>query len=354
MVFKNNNSKNEKGEMVRKKERLANVSITKKDKVRIFGQEGNPIGTRRVANMRVVSYLPFIFVIALFIILGLFIPHFLTIRNISNILLQATPLGLMAIGISVVLIGGGIDLSIPSLMGLSGVFGAIFMKNGGNPFLVALIMLAVCILGGCINGFAVGYLKMVPFIVTFSMMTVAMGAALWITKGVSMGVPRVFIDTILAKIWGIPVVVIALIILTAVATLLMRKSLYGRWLYAVGVNVEASRVAGIPVKRVIFSTYVISGLFAGLAAIVITARLGAGAATIGREGVILDVISSAVVGGVSILGGMGNALGAVIGAIIITLISNIMNLSHVSYYLTLVVKGFIVIAIVAINSFRMK
>lgn len=93
--------------MVRKKERLANVSITKKDKVRIFGQEGNPIGTRRVANMRVVSYLPFIFVIAIFIILGLFIPHFLTISNIANILLQATPLGLMVIGISVVLIGGG-------------------------------------------------------------------------------------------------------------------------------------------------------------------------------------------------------------------------------------------------------
>ena len=341
--------------MVRKKERLANVSITKKDKVRIFGQEGNPIGTRRVANMRVVSYLPFIFVIAIFMTLGLFIPHFLTISNITNILLQATPLGLMAIGISIVLIGGGIDLSIPSFMGLSGVFGAIFMKNGGNPFLAALIMLAVCILGGCINGFAVGYLKMVPFIVTFSMMTVAMGTALWITKGVSVGgLPKGFIDTILAKIWDIPVVVIALIIITAVATLLMRKSLYGRWLYAVGVNVEASRVAGIPIKRVIFSTYVISGLFAGLAAIVITARLGAGAATIGREGIILDVISSAVVGGVSILGGVGSALGAVIGAIIITLISNVMNLMHVSYYLTLVAKGFIVLAIVAISSFRMK
>jgi ribose transport system permease protein len=356
LVFKNAKSKSEKGEiMVRKKERLANVNITKNYKVRVFGQARNPIVTRRVADMRVVRYLPFIVVIAILIILWLTVPYFLTISNIINILTQASALGLMAIGISVVLIGGGIDLSIPSLMALGGVFGAIFLKNGGNPVLAGLIMLAVCILGGCINGFAVGYLKMVPFIVTFSMMTVAMGAALWVTKAVSVGgLPQVFIDTVLAKIWGIPVVVIALIIIAAVATLLMRKSLYGRWLYSVGINVEASRVAGIPIKRVIFSTYVISGLFAGLAAIIITARLGAGAATIGREGVILDVISSAVVGGVSILGGVGSALGAVIGAIIITLISNVMNMMHVSYYLTLVAKGFIVIAIVAISSFRMK
>ncbi len=341
--------------MVRKKERLANVSITKNDKVKVFGQARNLIVTRRVADMRVVRYLPFIVVIAILIILGLTVPHFLTISNIINILVQASPLGLMAIGISVVLIGGGIDLSIPSLMALGGVFGAIFMKNGGNPVLAGLIMLAVCTLGGCVNGFAVGYLKMVPFIVTFSMMTVAMGASLWVTKAVSVGgLPQIFIDTVLAKIWGIPVIVIVLIFITAVATLLMRNSLYGRWLYAVGINVEASRVSGIPIARLIFLTYVISGVFAGLATIITTARLGAGAATIGREGVVLDVVSSAVVGGVSINGGVGSALGAGIGAIIITLINNIMNMMHLSYYITLVAKGFIIIAVVTLSSFHKK
>jgi len=355
LVFKNGKSKSEKGEIMWKKKCLANVSITKNEKVRVVGQARNPIVTRRVADMRVVRYLPFIVVIAILIILGLSVPYFITIRNIINILTQASALGLMAIGISVVLIGGGIDLSIPSLMALGGVFGAIFMKNGGNPVLAGLIMLAVCTLGGCVNGFAVGYFKMVPFVVTFSMMTVAMGASLWVTKAVSVGgFPQVFIDTVLTQIWGIPVVVIALIFITAVATLLMRNSLYGRWIYAVGINVEASRVSGIPVARLIFSTYVISGVFAGLAAIITTARLGAGAATIGREGIILDVVSSAVVGGVSIYGGVGSPLGAVIGAIIITLISNIMNLTHVSYYLTLVAKGFIVIAVVALSSFRKK
>jgi len=340
---------------VRKKKCLANVSITKNDKVKVFGQARNPIVTRYVAEMRVVRYLPFIVVIAILIILGLSVPHFFTISNIINILTQTSALGLMAIGLSVVLIGGGIDLSIPSIMGLSGVLGAIFMKNGGNPVLAGLIMLAVCTLSGCANGFAVGYLKMIPFVVTFSTMTIYMGVSLWLTKAVSVGgLPRVFIDTVLTKIWGVPVIVIALIFITAVATLLMHNSLYGRWLYAVGMNVEVSRVSGIPVERVIFSTYVISGVFAGLAAIITTARLGTGAATIGREVVVLDVVSSAVVGGVSIYGGVGSALGAVIGAITINLISNVMNLMHVSYYITLVTKGFIIIAVVALSAFRKK
>lgn len=342
-------------ELLKIKEHLSNIIFTNKNNIRIINLKRNLVISGNSGNVQIVRYIPFIFAIIIVIILGLTVPNFLTIGNIINVLLQASALGLMAIGISIVLIGGGIDLSIPSLMGLSGVLGAIFMRNGGNPVIAVFLMLGVCILGGSINGLAVGYLKMVPFVVTFATMTAAMGTSLILTKAVSIGnLPHIFIDTILAKLWGIPAPVIFLILITVIATLLVSNSLYGRWLYAIGTNIETSQVCGIPVSRIIFFNYVIAGLFAGLAAIVTTARLQAGAATIGGEVVVLDVIASAVVGGVSIYGGAGSILGAVFGAIIITLINNIMNLMHVSYYMTIVVKGFIIIAVVALSTFRKR
>ncbi len=301
-----------------------------------------------ISNRTVISGL---FFITLITIIGLTVEHFFTAANLTNVLLQATPLGLMAIGLTAVLITGGIDLSIPAIMALGGILGSMYMREGGNPLVGACIMVGLGLLGGCINGFAVAYLKMIPFVVTLSTQAIAMGACVVITNSVSvLGLSSTFLETLTARPGGIPVPIIALAVLTLIVGVFSSKSLYGRWLYAVGMNAETSQVSGVPKKGVLFGAYAFAGFFAGLAAIIITSRLASASPTMGQEGVVLNVVAAAVVGGVSIYGGAGSFVGAAIGAVVITLISNIMNLAHLSYYATLVVKGLVIVAVVALDA----
>jgi ribose/xylose/arabinose/galactoside ABC-type transport system permease subunit len=132
----------------------------------------------------------------------------------------------------------------------------------------------------------------------------------------------------------------------------MKRSMAGRWLYSVGINVKTANVSGVPGNLVVFFTYLVSGFMAGVAAILITARLESASPTMGEEGVVLNVMGAAVVGGASIYGGVGTSLGAIFGAIIITLITNGMNMMHISYHNTLIVKGFVIIFFVAFDSLK--
>ena len=144
------------------------------------------------------------------------------------------------------------------------------------------------------------------------------------------------------------------IVLTIIFYVVMKQSFFGRWLYAVGTNARASRVSGIPSSRVLFGTYAFAGFTAGLAAVIIAGRLMSASALMAGDNVVLDVISSAVVGGVSIFGGIGNPLGAALGALLITLISNSMNMMRISYYLTLMIKGVFIIVFIWLNSLRRR
>jgi ribose/xylose/arabinose/galactoside ABC-type transport system permease subunit len=301
----------------------------------------------------VVRFVPLIVAGLVIALIAFIIPNSLSTRNVVNVLMQSSALGLMAIGITVVLILGGIDLSIPAVMALSGVIGAVFMREGGNPLLAAALMIFVGIFCGSINGLAVAYLRMIPFVVTLSMMAIATGTSILISSQVAVRVANPsFTNVVLAKVGLIPIPVIIVILITGIVWLLMDRSLFGRSLYAIGTNARAARVSGINTSRYIFGSYVFSGFFAGLAGIVVTARLGSATAQMGAESVVLDVISSAVVGGASIYGGKGTALGAVIGALFITFISNSMNLLHVTYFWTLIIKGLIIIMVVALDSLR--
>jgi ribose/xylose/arabinose/galactoside ABC-type transport system permease subunit len=163
-----------------------------------------------------------------------------------------------------------------------------------------------------------------------------------------------FIDIVMAKFGIIPMPVIFVLVVTIIAQILMKRGFFGRWLFAVGTNIRAARVSGVPAQRVVFGTYVVSGLFAGLAALIVVARLMSAAPTMGEEGVVLDIVSSAVVGGTSIYGGMGSPLGSVIGALFITLITNSMNMLKVSYYWTLIIKGLVIVIAVIIDSLRKR
>jgi ribose/xylose/arabinose/galactoside ABC-type transport system permease subunit len=319
-----------------------------------------PKGPEQVASLpgrinQLTRFVPLLLLVVVFVLLSLFIPYFFSLTNFITILLQCSALAIMAIGETVVLITGGIDLSIPGVMALGAIFGAMYMKSGGNPLVAIVIMLVIPTLLGAINGLSISRFNMIPFVVTLAMQAITSGAAIWVTNQISIsGLPQVFTKTMLANVWVIPVPVIIIFLAAAIVQVFLTRSIWGRWLYATGTNLRTARVSGIPTARVLFLAYTFSGLMAGLAGVILTARLSSAGATMGKDSVVLDIVSSAALGGVSIMGGVGTALNAVIGAILITVISNVMNMANVSYYLTLVVKGLVVVVVVAIDAWRRR
>lgn len=280
--------------------------------------------------------------------LWVYAPNFFRFSNVMNVLLQASILGLLAIGMSAVLITGGIDLSMPANMALSAVLGALAMRTTGNPLVGPPIMLAVGTALGAVNGFAVAKLRMIPFVVTLSTMTVASGLCVWLTNSTSVtGLPKSYAEVLLAKPFGLSVAVIVLIVTTAGVGFLLQRGIAGRYLYAVGLNARAARIARVPVTAVTGGVYLFSGFMAGLTGILLTARLGSASANMGADALTLDIIASCVVGGVSTFGGVGRIHGAVLGAVLITILSNALNLAGVSFYFGLVLKGTLIIAFVA-------
>jgi ribose transport system permease protein len=300
-------------------------------------------------------FAPLILLVVVIGLISLFVPYFFSLTNFISVLLQCSALAVLAMGETAVLITGGIDLSLPGMMALGAIFGAMYMKSGGNPLVAILIMLVIPMVLGAINGFSISRFNMIPFVVTLAMQAITSGAAIWVTNQISIsGLPQVFTQTMLAKVWIIPVPVIIMFVVAAIVQVILTRSIWGRWLYATGTNIRTSRVSGIPTARVIFLAYAFAGLMAGIAGVILTARLTSAGATMGKDAIVLDIVSSAALGGVSIMGGVGTAMNAVIGAILITLISNVMNMANVSYYLTLVVKGLVVVIVVAIDVWRRR
>ena len=306
---------------------------------------------RRIASIAAPARIvPLLLAIAILVFLYYHAPHFFAVRNLINILVQMSSLGLLAIGMTLVMIGGGIDLSMPATMAFGAVLGAFYMRAGGNPAVAALITLVAVAAVGTINGIAAAWFKMTPFVVTLASMTAVGGATVWMTNSVSVShFPDAFFNFYLARPFGVPVTVIILVVAALIASTVMSSTIFGRWLYAVGINARAARVARIPVERVLFATYLVSALLAGLTGVLLSARLGSASANIGNDGVVLDIVSACVVGGVSIYGGAGKPLGAVFGAFFITLISNSLNQLGVSYFMNLVVKGIVIIAFIYLD-----
>jgi ribose/xylose/arabinose/galactoside ABC-type transport system permease subunit len=288
--------------------------------------------------------------VPLLILLAQYAPSFFRWRNGINIVTQASTTGMLAIGMTFVMVGGGIDLSMPANMALAAILGALYMAAGGSPALAGLIMIASGAIIGLLNGLAVAYLRMVPFVVTLAMLTVVTGVAVWITNSVSVPVTvESFFNVLLAQFYGLQVSVFVLVACVVVAAWVMSSTIFGRWLYAVGIRVPAARVARVPVERVLCISYVVAGAMAGLTAILITARLGSASAAIGGDEVVLDTISACVLGGVSIYGGVGRPLGAAFGALLIVVISNALNMLGIPYYFSLMVKGAVIVLFIFVD-----
>lgn len=285
-------------------------------------------------------------------LLWVFAPNFFKLNNLVNILVQTSILAVMAIGMAVVMIGGGIDLSLPFNAAMSAVLGAMYMRGTGDAVGGAVIMLAAAAGIGLLNGIAVGYLKMIPFVVTLAMMSITAGSAVWLTNSISISnIPGGFIDLFRLRPLGLPFPVWIAFAASLLSTLLMNRSVFARQLYGVGINAKAATIAHVRVRLVLTVSYLAAGVSAGIAAIMLTGRLASASANLASPSTVLDVVSACVIGGISIYGGAGKVWGAVLGALFITLLSNALNAAEISLYVNQMIRGAIIVAFIALDRF---
>jgi len=290
-----------------------------------------------------------IFVLVL-AILAIVQPAFRRPMNLINVLRQASITGILSFGMMKVIISGGIDLSMGSVLGLSGVCAAMFAAPGAYPIIVPVIVaLVVGGLCGAFNGIGVTYGGLPPFIITLGTMSVARGLALVLSGGVPIyDVSTEFGDIVRGTFIGIPLLVWYFIIVVAISAFILNKTIFGRRIYGIGGNIEAAKVSGINVKRTLIGIYTFAGLTSGLAGLLMAARTSQGAPTAGLT-YEMDAVTAVVIGGVSMSGGVGKCQGVLIGALFIAVIENGLTIFGVDPNMKQIVKGAIIIAAVLLD-----
>jgi ribose transport system permease protein len=273
---------------------------------------------------------------------------FLTSDNMLNVLRQASVVGVLAIGMTFVIATGGIDLSVGSMTAAAAVAGGQFADSGSAAFILGALGMGI-LLGG-INAGAIAYGKVVPFIATLAMFTMARGAALWISDKTpislfSLESVRWFGN---GEVLGIPSAAIVFLAVAALAWVLLNRTRYGRYVVAVGGNREAARIAGVNVSRIVFSVYVLSGICAAIAAILVSGRLSSASPIVG-DLYELDAIAAVVIGGTALAGGRATIVGTFLGVITFALIFNLLTLMDLATEIQQVTKGLIILAAVLIQ-----
>jgi ribose/xylose/arabinose/galactoside ABC-type transport system permease subunit len=300
------------------------------------------------------KYALYIAFIVLVVFLSFSSPVFLTSKNLINVLRQISVIGIISIGMTFVIITGGIDLSVGSLVAITSVVATSFATQETNyPLIVAIVIgLLVGLVFGVFTGFFVAKMNVPPFIATLATMTIARGFAMVYSGGRNIiNVKETYSFIGKGSVGGLPVPVIIFVTVILIGIFLLRFSKFGRHVYAVGGNENAAIVSGISAAKVKFTCYVISGLTSAIAAIVLSARIRTGQPA-GGLGYELDAITAVAIGGTSLSGGVGSIFGTVIGMLIIGVMTNGLDLLNVSSYYQQVIKG--VIILVAVLSDRKK
>jgi ribose transport system permease protein len=298
--------------------------------------------------------LPFLTLIALFIFLSLASPYFLTTTNLSSVARQTAVINIMALGMTLVIISGGIDLSVGSVLALSGLIGSMCM-GAGWPILPSIAAgLATGLACGMVNGVLITRLRIEPFIVTLGMLGIARGTALIISNGLPVhNLPQGFSFLGEGALLGVPFVLWLLLVCALLMHGLLDRTQLGRYSYAIGSNREAAVYAGIPVAFHLTGVYSICGLLTGLAGMIEASRLMTGQPTAG-QGYELQAIAAVVIGGGSLRGGEGSVVGTLIGALIMGLLSNGSDLLGISPYLQQAIIGSIIILAVTVDELRKR
>ncbi len=299
--------------------------------------------------------LPFASVVSLFIILSFLSPYFLTVQNLSSVARQIAVINIIALGMTLIIISGGIDLSVGSVMAFAGICGTMLLQKGA-PLPVAILG---AVLGGAawglVNSLLITFVKISPFIATLGTMGAARGLTLVITNGMPVvNLPESFGRLGDGNIFRVvPVPLVVLVVLALLTGLILKYTVLGRYAYAIGSNIEAARYAGIPVRGYLMAIYVFGGALAGLAGMIESSRLITGQPTAG-QGYELSVIAAVVIGGGSLSGGEGTVTGTIAGAVLTGLISNGSNLLGVSPFWQQVLIGGVIVAAVAVDGLRKR
>lgn len=285
-------------------------------------------------------------------IVSIISPNFLDLNNIMNILQQVSVNGLIALGMTFVILTAGIDLSVGSILALSGMALGMMILSGVNEVLAIIIVLALGAVLGFVNGTFISKVKLEPFIVTLATMTMFRGITLVISDGIpAMGVTTdaPILDFLSqGKIFGIPFPTILFLIVFLILMLILQNTVFGRGVYAIGGNEEVARLSSVPTNKIKTSVYVISGIMSALAGVILTSRLSSSQPTAGT-GFELDAIAAVVIGGTSLAGGRGRIFGTLIGVLIIGVINNGLNVMGVSAFYQQFIKGLIILIAVILD-----
>lgn len=280
-------------------------------------------------------------------------PDFLTAQNLLNVGVQAAVVAILAFGMTFVIVSGGIDLSVGSVAALSAVVGGVAAAAAGLPGVLAVVIgLLTGVAAGAVNGIAIAYGKLPAFIATLAMLSVARGLTLVVSEGRPIPMPDA-IRFLGGDLGPVPVPILVMLVSGAIAAFILTRTVLGRSMYAVGGNEEAARLSGIRVKHVTVAVYALSGVYAGLAGLVLSGRL-ASAQPQAATGYELDAIAAVVIGGASLAGGMGTITGTLIGALILAVIRNGLNLLNVTAFWQQVVIGVVIAVAVGVDVLRRR
>jgi ribose transport system permease protein len=278
-------------------------------------------------------------------------PAFLTTQNLLNVGVQAAVVAILAFGMTFVIVSGGIDLSVGSVAAFSAVVAGVAAAAAGLPGVSAIVVgLFTGVAAGTVNGIAIAYGKLPAFIATLAMLSVARGLTLVASEGRPIAMPDA-VRFLGGDLGPLPVPILIMLLSGAVAAFILTRTVLGRSMYAVGGNEEAARLSGIRVKRVTVAVYALSGIYAGLAGLVLSGRL-ASAQPQAAAGYELDAIAAVVIGGASLAGGVGTVTGTLIGALILAVIRNGLNLLNVTAFWQQVVIGVVIAVAVGVDVLR--
>jgi simple sugar transport system permease protein len=311
--------------------------------------KGSPVADFIAENAQVLSITAFFIACMLFFAVST--DTFLTAGNLLNVVRQAAPILIVSVAMTLVIITGGIDLSVGSMVALINAVGAILMAAGYPWPLVLVAMLMLGAVLGLLQGWFIAYQGIPAFIVTLAGLSILRGVALYITQGYSVPIPDApgFFFLGRGDLFGFPVPALIGILITVVAYVVISSTRYGRRVVAVGSNLEAARRVGMPAKWILASVYLVAGVASAIAGLLIASRLGSGSsnAAVGFE---LQVVAAVVLGGTSLMGGRGTILGSVLGTMTIAVIGNGLILMHISPFFTQIVTGAIILAAIWLNT----
>ena len=293
-------------------------------------------------------------VILMAVVISMMSPYFFTVGNLSNLLKQVAIIAVLAGGQTLVILSGGIDLSIGSILALSAVVVGFLIEHGYPPVVATLAGVTTGTLCGYINGIVITKGRIAPFIATLGMMGVARGLSLVITKGVSYMVLVPFFDFIgNGTILGLPVPIVIVLVVFAALYVLLRRTVFGRHIYAIGGNEQVSRLEGIRVDREKILIYTLSGFLAAIAALIMIGRLASTPPHVAK-GAELEAIAAVIIGGTSFTGGVGGVELTLVGALIMAMITNALNILGISSFWQQVFIGVVIIAAVWLDNLKRR